>query len=465
VRTVFLTIHDGHAASIILRSSTFEILKATPGLRIVILTPLIHDKRFVEEFQDENVFIEEMIEHQPNGAAALALRLARESFVRNTRVETFRLRMAAGAAVRSRSPFRRAAALGVKLLRHLPPGFWYRVADGFVQDDHTPRLFERYAPDLVVSMKAGLRLSEVPVLRQARRAGVPTAVIGLSWDNLTTKILPVRRVNRLIVWNEWMKRDAVSVQGFAEEQVRVSGVPHFDLYRDSSGRTSREAFFRRVGLDPAGGLILLATSSNQVSRECRMEELVEILYGAARAGAFGAPAEILVRLHPRDDPAAYQAFRGWPGLVVEKPFHAWTMGGRDEVSITREDFLHLADTLYHSDVLVNIFSTVMIEACVFDKPVVNVAFDGRSVQNYYVSARRFENYTHIRRFLSGGGVRVARTQAELVELVRFAFAHPEADREGRRRVVAENCYRVDGRSGERQARFLLECLERTGSRP
>lgn len=462
VRTVFLTIHDGHAASIILRSSTFEILKAQPRLRIVILSPLVRDKRFVEEFQDDNVFIEEMLDHQPNRAEALVLRLARESFVRETPVETLQMRVAAASVGRLWNPARRLGALGVKLLRYLPPHFWYRVGDQFVRDSHTSRLFRRYAPDLVVTMKGGLRLSEVPVLKEARRRRVRTAAIGLSWDNLTTKVLPLRRLDRLIVWNEWMKREAVSVQGYREEQVAVSGIPHFDHYHDNRRRTPREAFFRQLGLDPRLPLIVLATCSNAVSRECRMEELVEILYNVARGGAFGGPVQLLVRLHPRDDLAAYRTFGSRPGLVVEKPFHTWTMDGLEEVSITRKDFLHLGNTLYHSDVLVNVFSTVMIEACIFDKPVINVAFDGYASQPYLFSARRFPDYTHVQRIIRGGGVRVANTPTELVEHVRFCVAHPEADREGRERIVSENCHRVDGRAGERQARFLLECLEQAG---
>ncbi len=465
MRTLCMTLPGGSIASFILRSSTFDVLKSQPNLRIVLLTPLIQDEEFVKEFASERVIIEDLPLHQPSWGESLALRLARESFVRKTDASTIQIRLAAAASARSRNPLRRIAGLTIKLLRYLPPAFWYRVGDLFVREDLIRSIFIRYAPDLVVSMKGGLQLWEVPVLKEARQRRISTAVIGLSWDNLTTKLLPLRPADHLIVWNNQMKYEAMSIQGYREDQVSVCGIPHFDYYHDTTRRTPREVFFRRLGLDPSQRLIVVATNHDHASRECRMEGLVESLYEAAQKGNFGGPVQVLVRLHPRDEPAPYHSLGNRPGLVIEKPFHSWTMCGRKEVCYDQEDFLHLADTLYHADVLVNVFSTIMIEACIFDKPVINAAFDNDVERPYLFSARRFTGYTHIKRIIDTGGVRVAHTLDELIALVRFALEHPDVDREGRRRIVEENCYRVDGRSGERQAHLILRCLERAAPQP
>jgi CDP-glycerol glycerophosphotransferase (TagB/SpsB family) len=195
-----------------------------------------------------------------------------------------------------------------------------------------------------------------------------------------------------------------------------------------------------------------------------MDQLVDIVWRAATNGTLGRQAQVLVRLHPRDELSAYEHLRDRAGLVIEKRFHTWSMEGRDEVNITEDDFLHLADTLYHCDVLVNIFSTVMIEASIFDKPVVNVAFDGYGDQPYLFSARRFPDYTHLQRVVATRGVRTAEDAGQLRELLRMYLDDPSIDAAGRRRLVEENCYRVDGRSGERQAAFLLETLATGASR-
>ena len=78
-----------------------------------------------------------------------------------------------------------------------------------------------------------------------------------SWDNFTNKLLPVRRVDRLIVWNELMKQQAVELHGYPPDEVRVAGTPQWDLYFTGGDdpATSREAFFRQIGADPSRKLI------------------------------------------------------------------------------------------------------------------------------------------------------------------------------------------------------------------
>ena len=99
---------------------------------------------------------------------------------------------------------------------------------------------------------------------------------------------------------------------------------------------------------------------------------------AIDSGRLGA-AQVLVRLHPRDEVEAYRQFAGVPHLMIEKPFRPTvTAGDGLAVDVMPEHQQHLADTLRHSDVVVNVASTIAIEASIFDTPVVNVSFDGEA---------------------------------------------------------------------------------------
>src|SRR2546427_1325806 len=46
----------------------------------------------------------------------------------------------------------------------------------------------------------------------------------------TTLFRSVRRVDRLIVWNELMKQQAVDFHGYAPDEVRIAGAAQWDLY-------------------------------------------------------------------------------------------------------------------------------------------------------------------------------------------------------------------------------------------
>jgi CDP-glycerol glycerophosphotransferase (TagB/SpsB family) len=168
-------------------------------------------------------------------------------------------------------------------------------------------------------------------------------------------------------------------------------------------------------------------------------------------------AQILVRLHPRDDRAKYAPFEGAPGIIIEKPFRDTVRAGDGlAVDVTAESQQHLADTLAHSDVIVNVASTIAVEAAIFDTPVVNVAFDGEREQDFARSARRYYRFTHYANITRHNAVRVAWSPDELITHVRSYLDDPAQDRAGRAQVVREQCQFTDGRAAERVAGFVVD---------
>src|SRR5690606_32252148 len=56
---------------------------------------------------------------------------------------------------------------------------------------------------------------------------------------------------------------------------------------------------------------------------------------------------------------------------------------------------HLARTMKYSDVVINIASTITIDAACFDTPVINIAYDMKQDEREYTgSVARYYNYTH-----------------------------------------------------------------------
>jgi hypothetical protein len=50
---------------------------------------------------------------------------------------------------------------------------------------------------------------EIPLIRAVIKAGIPTLGVVASWDNLTSKGLLLPKVDRLLVWNDAMREEAV----------------------------------------------------------------------------------------------------------------------------------------------------------------------------------------------------------------------------------------------------------------
>lgn len=456
---VLVSIPHGGAAGNVLRTGVVSrLLGSAAAPEIVIVSPLVNDAAFVREFAHARVRFEDLPPHRPAGLEGRLLALVQAGYLDSGVTESVRIRRAEAVAKKSMRWIRAkrllASALAPSIVR---PETRYDLIDRWIAHPHADQLFARHQPSLLVASSPGLIFSEVPLLRTAVRRGVRSMAVDPSWDNFTNKLLPVRRVDRLVVWNDLMKQQAIELHGYAAAEVRLAGPPQWDLYFREGTLTSREIFFQDIGADPGRKLITVSTTPRELYPH--HDHLLRVLMRAMADGAWREPAQVLVRLHPRDDRAAYAEFEGAPHVMIEKPFRPTVKAGDGlAIDITADNQRHLANTMRHSDVVVNVASTLAIEAAIFDTPVVNVAFDGETPSPWLRSAQRYYRFTHYTNITRHDAVRVAVSPEQLVDLIGRYLDDPSLDRDGRRRVAVEQCQFRDGRSAERIAAFVVDEL-------
>lgn len=442
-----------------LRTGLVDRLLGSPASpEIVIVSPLVKDPAFVREFEHSRVRFEDLPPHRPAGLEGRLLALVQAAYIDSGVTESVQIRRQEAVAKKSirwiRGKRLLATALAPSMVKKESR---YAISDRMVSHPVAERLFDRYRPSLLVASSPGLIFSEVPLLRTASRRSIRTMAVDPSWDNFTNKLMPVRRVNRLIVWNDLMKQQAVALHGYAPDEVRIAGTPQWDLYFRDGTIVPRDTFFRQIGADPARKLITVTTTPRELYPH--HDHILRVLIRATEQAAWREPAQILVRLHPRDDRASYAEFEGIPHVTIEKPFRSTvTAGDGLAIDITEGNQRHLANTMRHSDVVVNVASTLSIEAAIFDTPVVNVSFDGETPSDWVQSARRYYRFTHYVNITRHNAVRVASEPAELVEFVGRYLDDPSLDAGGRRQVVLEQSQFLDGRSAERVAGFVVDEL-------
>jgi hypothetical protein len=322
-------------------------------------------------------------------------------------------------------------------------------------------------PNLLVTSSLGTFDYDYFLMRGARRAGIPTAAVILSWDNTTTRGYPGATCDHVIAWTELMKYEAVEFSDVPEGSIVVGGVAHFDGYFREDPEYSRAAFLRSLGVDPAKRVVLFITKSP--NGYAYNPNIGRILGDAVRDGKLPGDVQVLVRVHPihyryKDGKLIYegaiQALRDLavanPAIVVNEPTIRSTQVNSD---MAASDLLVLARLLRSADVVVNIFSTINLEGAIFDKPLVNVCFECPDTMYACDKTPRFNigidiRATHNERLVSLGGVRMVHYPAELVAAINVYLADPSQDRQGRRRVVEEELGPNRGRSGE----FIAETL-------
>lgn len=319
-------------------------------------------------------------------------------------------------------------------------------------------LFERYKPDAVF-ITYPFSFHVYPFLRRATKRKIPTIAYVPSWDNLTSKWEVPAKFNKMIVWNRIMKDEAVEFLDYDEKDVLICGIPQFDLYADPSIIIPKKDFLKAVGADPNKRLLTYATGTPALYKD--EAEIVEVIYEAMTEGKISKPCQLLIRLHPRRDFQDFARFEGKKDVILQAPgkaSSAFAKSGYFWVSDVA-DYATLANTMANSEVIINVASTITLEACVVNRPVVNIGFDGRTQKDYHEAVRRYFDYTHYRNILKTGGVRVAWTKEEFVKIVNAYLEDDKLDAEGRKKIVEQQCYRIDGKSLDRMLEFVADFVD------
>ncbi len=300
----------------------------------------------------------------------------------------------------------------------------------------------------VVYGSAGIKQLDSSLSDHLRRSGARRYGVVYSWDNLSTKFNGFYRFDRLAVWNDTMRREAIEEFGYREDQVAVVGPVQFDVYHGYKPTRDRAAFLAEHGL-PASARYVLYAGIPRASTPWD-GEFAQIVLDA------DPESFMLFRVHPQDHPNAHPQLLDHPrARVVES---ARSADGKGEIDLRRLGFWipqsgqaeQLAEQIYFSDAVVNVASTITLEALLLERPVVNPAYDVRE-GSFPVSMADYYETRHYGQVARSGAVRIVRSEEELraaFEGGRARELHFPAEREAL--LSAIDPYR-DGRAAERRA--------------
>jgi hypothetical protein len=150
------------------------------------------------------------------------------------------------------------------------------------------------------------------------------------------------------------------------------------------------------------------------------------------------------------------------GIYVSMADPYYREGGKDRVVLQIEEE-ELWDILRYSDVVINVFSTIAVESCIFDKPVINMWYFPRSPgvlkPPVYLE---YPLHWHTQKLVSYGAVNTATDRQELIRMIWEALQHPELKKEARRNIVEKECGLLDGQAVNRLVACCLSSHQRAG---
>jgi hypothetical protein len=478
--TVVLAIQQGFFARLMLQTEVLDTLLDS-GVRVVVLTT---DVPTVEEYLHNRGLSQIAVEQLPSdvylaqarGRLKGLLRRLRSYGVRTKTVDlNFEMDWKDALSARSLPMLGVLATtwLVSRLMR--ASGFAMRSAVGLENRLDTPNamgvFFRRYRPRAIVVSSPGFFGNDCYLIREANRAGVRAISYVQSWDNTTVRGLGVNLADQHIVWSEVMKDELVTLHKIPKETVAVDGVPHYDFYVNRlAGNNDKEWLAAEFGFDPQKRLLLLGTKSPNTF--LYNADVAEAICEAILDGRLPEDCHLIARLHPiyfRSN-APIEWINEWKGLEQRYSGRCFSldrpvmMDGKLDLFMADSEILKLASLLKYSDVVVNMFSTLNLEASIFDTPTVNVAFDfdhkrppGQKIARFNI--RYDEQQTHNQRVINSNGTTVAHSVGELFDLVNEYLDNQHLHAEGRRRIVANECGVNLGAAGKAVARTILSNVD------
>lgn len=321
-----------------------------------------------------------------------------------------------------------------------------------INKDHYSEYFSRYQPQLVFATDV-FNDNDVYLLAEARSQGIKTVGMIRSWDNFTTKGFFRIKPDYLLVHNEILEKEAVKYGDMADDSVIPVGIPQYDRYIGGP-RTSRDVFFNKLGFDPGRKLILFSPFGGRFTDTDW--QIMEILSRFIKERQI-PPAQVLARFTP-NDPVSLGNFIPDKIFYIDRPGRGFEDKSVRGQELTDADMNWLADCLYHCDVVVAGGASIGIDAAVFGKPTILVHFDGFEKKMYWQSVRRFLEYQHPRDIIKSGAMRSVKSIEELRRHLNNYLNQPELDGSVRKKMLHDQCYKLDGHSGKRIGDFLLSLL-------
>jgi hypothetical protein len=228
---------------------------------------------------------------------------------------------------------------------------------------------------------------------------------------MSTKTLLDEFADTFLIWSEEMEEDFTRTLPFLRDKPRlIVGSPQFEPVVQGRGLLSRHDFFTRYGFGPDKELILYTTGSKTLFP--KEPECLDTVLGHWR-DHLKTKSNFMVRMHPKDLSGRYDAVRQ---KFPEVPF---TVAG-DHVAVdewvpTTADIDLLVNQLQHSDVIVNVASTMTLEGFAIDKPAINIGFTlGLSVSARYPMVDYYES-RHYRDIVESKAARLVMTYEELFD--------------------------------------------------
>ncbi len=342
------------------------------------------------------------------------------------------------------------------------PRMVVRWLDRFVPSDAgVLAIIDKYKPDLLLAPDVAFGIDRV-FLRACKRSDIPVIGMVRSWDNLTSKGTIQLLPDKLILYTERMQKQAIKYTGIANDDIIITGPPGYDEFFRPRAVT-REEFCRTMGIDPKQRIILFAPFYDRFTGSAVI--MLNALLEAIDAGRLPRDLHILVRYRPATPKIPAEQIRKSDHVSFSQPCQ-YFFPIQTKIAMSRKDWEFdeadlqlMINSLYFSEIMINTFSTLTIDAVAYDLPMIGIRYDADPATPKIHSVKYVpDRHDHYRELEDTKGVRLVYNNNELIAAIDAYLKNPALDHEGRERMRKEQIQFYDGKCGKIIADYVKQIL-------
>mgnify|MGYP005989499341 CR=1 FL=1 len=252
---------------------------------------------------------------------------------------------------------------------------------------------EAKKPTIVFCTHQRATAAIAPILA-AQDLGIRTICFIHSWDNIP-KGLQLVKADEYFVWSDYMKKEMLEHYSFINAlKIKVTGTPQFTMHLDNAYRLDRKTFFEMFNL-PIQKKYILFSGNDRTTSPNDPIYLNDLAKSVEELNLATNNYHILFRPNPIDKNEGFRTvLEQYKNIITEiKPewFGSdkmlWNQGGPNKKDVTL-----MINTIFHSDLLVTMGSTMAIDAAILNKPSCYINYDVES--NFNWSVKMAYNFIH-----------------------------------------------------------------------
>ena len=276
---------------------------------------------------------------------------------------------------------------------------------------------------------------EWTLLRSLKKLKVPIFAHILSFDNITSRgYVPIDYFDKYLVWNESMKAELIKYYSISPDRVIITGTPQFDFHRNPKYYLTENDVKAKLGIDTRHYILYCANHHRLTPFE---PELLKTIVDLFSNDEYLKDFIFVVRLHPMDD------YSRWDDLFAKqsniRKNIPWEHKESQPVSWgepTLEDLKLYGNMLRYAKVVLNIASTVVIDAAITDTPAICIGFHPSNA----VESKKYYDYhftDHFESITQIGSAPLAKDEKQLMQLSKKSLNDALYLQDNRRRLASE----------------------------